>query len=159
ALLREAEALARALDDRSRLGWVLARMAQSLRITRNLDSAIAMGRQALELAVELGDSALQVQASLLLGQAYYGIGDFGRAAELLQWNVEAADKESGTRSTVFRFGIESRAWLGMTLGALGAFARGRRHGEAALRLATLDGRGATPSMAHGDLGHLYLAQG
>src|SRR5262249_30570985 len=70
ALLREAEALARALDDRSRLGWVLARMAQSLRITRNLDSAIAMGRQALELAVELGDSALQVQASLLLGQAY-----------------------------------------------------------------------------------------
>jgi tetratricopeptide (TPR) repeat protein len=45
------------------------------------------------------------------------------------------------------------------LGALGAFAEGRRHGEEALRLATLAGRGATSIIAHGCLGHLYLAQG
>ena len=45
------------------------------------------------------------------------------------------------------------------MGALGAFAEGRRHGEEALRLATLAGRGNTPIVAHGSLGHLYLAQG
>jgi tetratricopeptide (TPR) repeat protein len=45
------------------------------------------------------------------------------------------------------------------LGALGAFAEGRRHGEEALRLATLAGRGQTPIVAHSNLGHLYLAQG
>jgi tetratricopeptide (TPR) repeat protein len=45
------------------------------------------------------------------------------------------------------------------LGALGAFAEGRRHGEEALRLATLEGRGTTPIIAHGCLGRLYLAQG
>ena len=45
------------------------------------------------------------------------------------------------------------------MGALGAFAEGRRHGEEALRLATLESRGATPIIAHGCLGDLYLAQG
>jgi tetratricopeptide (TPR) repeat protein len=45
------------------------------------------------------------------------------------------------------------------LGALGEFAEGRRHGEEALRLATLEGRGNTPIVVHGCLGHLYLAKG
>jgi tetratricopeptide (TPR) repeat protein len=45
------------------------------------------------------------------------------------------------------------------LGALGAFAEGRRHGEEALRLATLEGRGQVPMVVHGCLGELYLAQG
>jgi tetratricopeptide (TPR) repeat protein len=55
--------------------------------------------------------------------------------------------------------IESQARLAWTLSALGAFAEGRRHGEEALRLATLAGRGSVPIAAHGSLGHLYLAQG
>jgi hypothetical protein len=45
------------------------------------------------------------------------------------------------------------------LSVLGAFAEGRRHGEEALRLATLEGRGQTSIVAHGCLGLLYLAQG
>src|SRR5262249_55656615 len=60
ALLGEAEALARALDDRSRLGRVLARMARVLRTTGDLDGAMAASQQALALAAEFGDSALQV---------------------------------------------------------------------------------------------------
>ncbi len=157
ALLGEAEDLARALDDRARLGRVLAGMARVLRVTGDHDGAMAAGRQALELATELGDSALQLLASLHLGQVYQTIGDFGRAAELLRRNVEAADRGSGTPSTGLR--IETRAWLALTLSALGAFAEGRRHGEEALRLATLEGRGFAPMMAQGWLGHLCLAQG
>jgi tetratricopeptide (TPR) repeat protein len=156
-LLGEAEALARALDDRARLGQVLAEVARALRITRDLDGAMAAGRQALELAAALGDSALQVHASHTLGQVCYAIGSFGQAAELLRWNVEAAVWEPGTPSTSLR--IESQAWLARTLSALGAFAEGRRHGEEALRLATLDGRGGTPVIAHAQLGELYLIQG
>src|SRR5262249_10195302 len=71
ALLGEAEALARALDDRARLGRVLTRMAQLLRATGDPDGAIAAGQQALELAAALGESALQVQAAHHLGQVYY----------------------------------------------------------------------------------------
>jgi class 3 adenylate cyclase/tetratricopeptide (TPR) repeat protein len=157
ALLGEAEALARALDDRTRLGWVLAGMAHVLRITGDYDSAIAAGQQALALAAVPGDSALQGQASNILAQTYHSIGDFGRAAELGRRNVEAADRESGTpRTDVW---IQSQAWLAETLSVLGAFAEGRRHGEEALRLATLEGRGDTPIIVHRCLGSLYLAQG
>jgi tetratricopeptide (TPR) repeat protein len=118
---------------------------------------MAAGQQALEFAVELGDSVLQGQASYSLGQAYYMIGDFSRAAELLRRNVEATDRESGTPNTDVR--IESRAWLARTLSTLGAFAEGRRHGEEALRLATLDRRGLTPLIAHAWLGDLYFVKG
>jgi DNA-binding winged helix-turn-helix (wHTH) protein/class 3 adenylate cyclase/tetratricopeptide (TPR) repeat protein len=158
ALLSEAEALARALDDRAWLGRVLARMAMVLRNTRDLNGAMAAGQQALALAAELSDHALQMEASHRLGQIYYALGDFGRAAEVLRCNVEAAARASGTSSTVF-FRIESQAWLAWTLSALGAFTEGRRRGEDALRLATLEGRGETPILAHGCLGHVYLAQG
>ena len=157
ALLGEAEALARALDDRARLGWVLARVAQVLRTMGDIDGAIAAGQQALAHAAALSDRALQGQAAYNLGQVYHATGDFGRAAELLRRNVEAADRESGTPSTDVR--IRSQAWLARTLGALGAFAEGRRHGEEALRLATLAGRGDTPIVVYGCLGLLYLAQG
>jgi tetratricopeptide (TPR) repeat protein len=156
-LVREAEALARSLNDRVRLGRVLARMARVLRITGDSDGAIMAGQQALDLAAELGDSTLQGQASLELGLTYYDIGDFGRAAELLRRNVEAADREPGRLSTNLR--IESRSRLALTLSALGAFAEGRHHGEEALRLASLEGRGSIPGLVHRHLGDSYLAQG
>jgi tetratricopeptide (TPR) repeat protein len=157
ALLGEAEALARALDDRPWLVQVLASMGQVRRMTGDHDGALAAGQQALELAGTLGDSALQGQASYYLGQTYEVIGDLGRAAELQRRSVEAADRESGTSSTDLR--IRSRARLTTILGALGGFAEGRRHGEEALRLATLAGRGLAPIIAHGSLGELYRAQG
>src|SRR5205823_10193845 len=91
ALLGEAESLSRALDDRARLGRVLDNLASELRETGDPDGAIAAGQQALALAAELGESALQVRATYHLGLAYRAIGDFGRSAELLQQNVEAAD--------------------------------------------------------------------
>src|SRR5262249_764437 len=138
-------------------GRVLARMAHVLRITGDLDGAIVTGQQALELATEIGESALQMQASYHLGQAYFAIGDFGRATELLRQNVEVVDRESGRPSTDVR--IQSRAFLASALGRLGLFTEGRRHGEEALRLAMLDGRGETPMIAHMALGILCLAQG
>jgi len=100
---------------------------------------------------------LQAQASYTLGHAYWAIGDFRQAGELLRCSVEMADQGSGTPSTGLR--IESQALLARILSVLGAFAEGRRHGEEALRLASLAGRGNTPIIAHANLGHLYLAQG
>ena len=62
-LLGEAEALARVLDDQTRLGRVLARIAHGRRLTGEADGAMAAGQQACELAATLGDRTLQVQAS------------------------------------------------------------------------------------------------
>jgi tetratricopeptide (TPR) repeat protein len=131
-------------------------MARVRRIAGDLDGTVSAGQQALDLAVALGDSALQRGASYHLGLAYQSIGTFDRAAALLRRNVEAADREAGTPTTRVR--IISQAWLAQTLGTLGAFAEGRRHGEEALRLAP-EGQRNTPIIAQNCLGHLYLAQG
>src|SRR5262249_12066616 len=92
-----------------------------------------------------------------LGGAYWALGDFSRAAEVARRNVEAADGPSGTPSREVR--ILAQACLARTLGALGGFAEGRRHGDEALRLATLEERGATPIVVRAFLSQLYLAQG
>src|SRR5262249_8437521 len=125
ALLREAEALARSLDDRAQLGRVLGTMINGLRLTVDYGAAITAGRQAFDLAAELGNSALQTRASYYLGRAYAELGDFGRAAELQRWCVEVADREASTWRTGLR--IAARAFLAWTLSELGAFAEGRRH--------------------------------
>jgi class 3 adenylate cyclase/tetratricopeptide (TPR) repeat protein len=162
-LLGEAETLARALDDQPRLGRVLAQMTAVRRVMGDPDGAIAVGQQALALAVALGEPALQGAASRSLGMAYQATGDYGQAAALLRQSVrlqravEAADQEVGTPSTDTR--LRAQAWLANILRALGAFAEGRCHGEEALRLATRAGRGETPIAAHACLGFLYLAQG
>jgi tetratricopeptide (TPR) repeat protein len=157
ALLGEAETLTRGLDDRAWLGRVLSRMALVRWITGDPAGALAASRQALDLAIAFGDRALQVEATHRLGLVYSTIGDFGRAIELFRRNVEAADVPSGTRSINVR--LLSQAYLARTLGVLGDFAEGRRHGEEALRLATLESRGATLTIVHGFLSQLYLDQG
>jgi predicted ATPase len=156
-LLGEAASLSQALDDRARLGRVLTNLASERLEIGDLDNAIAAGQQAFDLAVALGESALQVRASYTLGRAYRATGDVVRSAELLRRNVEAADRESDTSSPELR--LRSRASLALTLSMLGAFAEGQRHGEEALRLAMREGGGSAPIMAYGCLGLLYLAQG
>ena len=157
ALLGEAAALARALDDRGRLGRVLAAIAEALVVTGDFDGALAAGQEAFDLTAALGDRALQRRASNGLGMACYASGAYVRAAELLRWSVEAADREAGTSSIAAR--IDARVGLVSPLGDLGAFTEGRRYGEEALRLATREGRGETPAIARSRLGRLYLAQG
>jgi predicted ATPase len=179
ALLSEAEALARRLDDRARLAQVLANLAIVWRLQGDLEGAVKAGRCGLELATALGDRALQVAAAHRLGQAYYGLGEFGRAVELLRRNVVALEADPMgpepsdgsvsrwpwrvTVSDLSRpdpyYGIVSRAWLALTLSALGGFAEGRRHGEEALRLAMAEGQADALIIAHGCLGLLALAQG
>lgn len=156
-LLGEAEALARAIDDRTRTARVLSRLTQVRRITGDLDGAIAAGRQVYELAARLGERVLQMRSSLILGEIYYVIGNFRRAAELLRHNVEVTDRKLDKLSTALW--IDSQAWLARTLSVLGAFAEGRRHGEEALRLAMLEGYEETPIAAHACLGSVYLDQG
>ena len=156
ALLREAEALARAYDDRARLARVLAWLTYILRLRADLTGALASAQQALTLATGLRDLALQVAASHFLGLAYWAVGDYGRAADLFRRNVAALEPGTGRPAP---FLIHSRAWLAYTLSQLGQFTEGRLHGEEALRRATAEGRGDESMMARLGLGRLYLAQG
>jgi class 3 adenylate cyclase/tetratricopeptide (TPR) repeat protein len=158
ALLGEAEARARQLDDRPRLQRALSRMVTVRLIVGDFEGALAAGREALELAARLGDPALHVHASYRLGQVYVSIGDYNRAAEVLRGNVEALGRS--TPGDMRRYCLYSQTWLAGVLSLLGEFAEGRRHGEEALRLVMLDGQGQRDGpRACSFLGSLYLAQG
>jgi class 3 adenylate cyclase/tetratricopeptide (TPR) repeat protein len=170
-LLGEAEALARELDDRAELGRVLSLMSYARRQLGDLDGAIAVGEQALEVTATLDDSYQQTYehayAAYRLGQAALAIGEVGRAVDLFRGSVEAvshwraSDAVSGRHPSTPRFlRSASRAWLTRALSVLGGFTEGRRVGEEALRLSMEDGgRGEAPSIAYGSLGILYVAQG
>jgi tetratricopeptide (TPR) repeat protein len=155
ALLREDEALTRAYDDQARLALVLARLTGLLRWRAEFAGAIAAGQEALALATVRGDLALQVEATFYLGQTYWSLGDYGRAAEIFRRNVEALEPGMGRPDRQ----ILSQAWLAFTLSHLGQFAEGRYQGEEALRHATAEGRSDEPMVATCYLGRLYLAQG
>jgi tetratricopeptide (TPR) repeat protein len=139
------------------LAQVLANIAIVRRLQGDLKGAVTAGLGGLELAAELSDRALQVAASHRLGQAYFGLGEFGRAAELLRRNVAAL--EASILELEPYYGSVSRAWLALTLSELGEFAEGRRHGEEALRLAMAESQSDALIIAHGCLGLLALAQG
>jgi len=113
------------------------------------------GQEALALATARGDLVLQVEATFYLGQAYWAIGDYGRASELFRRNVEAL--EPGTMRPDRH--ITSQAWVAFILSHLGQFAEGRRQGEEALRHAMAESRQNEPMLATCYLGRLYLAQG
>jgi class 3 adenylate cyclase/tetratricopeptide (TPR) repeat protein len=157
ALLGAAETLARRLGDRARLAQVLAKLAIAHRMEGDLGGAMAAGQQAFAMAAELGDDALRIGAAHRLGQVYYGRGEFSRAAGLLRQTVAALTPGMPTPEPNYR--ITSRAWLALTLAALGAFTEGRRHGEEALCLAMTDHQSDATIIAHGCLGLLSLEQG
>jgi tetratricopeptide (TPR) repeat protein len=165
AILREAEALAQALDDQPRLGRVSIMIAHSLRAMGDLEHALASGHRVLDLATTLRDTNLQVMAYFVLGEVYYRLGDYHRAVTMLRQNVEVLD-HAGSQE---RFGepalgpglqsVASRRWLIQALADVGAFAEGIALAEDALRLAEADGHPYTLVLASTGVSYLYLGQG
>jgi predicted ATPase/class 3 adenylate cyclase/DNA-binding winged helix-turn-helix (wHTH) protein len=165
ALLREAEGLAQALEDQRRLGKVSIMIAHCLRSMGDFEHALQTGHQVLDLATARGDAKLQAMAYFVLGEVYYGLGDYPRAVDMLRRNVEALD-HSGPQE---RFGeltlgpglqtVASRCWLIQALAGVGAFAEGVAIAEDTLRLAEADGHPYTLALAYARVGFLSLAQG
>src|SRR5262249_40128939 len=87
--LREAEALAKALDDQPALRRICVYLCICCREMGDHDGAIESGQQALAVAETCGDFALQVAALNNLGGTYHVLGDHRRAIGLLRRNVEA----------------------------------------------------------------------
>ena len=159
--LREAEALAQALGDQHRLGWVAAYMTDCFGATGDPPRAVEVGQRALALAGTLGDAALQVVTHLFLGRAYYGLGDYPQAIDLLRQNLVALE------GALLRehFGlpglpsVTSRDMLARCLAEVGAFTEGLAHGEEGLRIAeAVDHPNSLIHACHG-IGRVYLHKG
>jgi class 3 adenylate cyclase/tetratricopeptide (TPR) repeat protein len=160
--LRQAEPLAEALGDPRRLGQLAGYMATCLRHLGDPDGALASAQCALDLATALGEVGLQVAANVHLGEVYFwSLNDYRRAAEAFRKNVELLHgvplrERFGTAAIQSVF---SRAFLVWCLAELGAFAKGRAHGEDALRLAEAVEHPYSLAWAYVAVGHLSLRQG
>jgi transcriptional regulator with AAA-type ATPase domain/tetratricopeptide (TPR) repeat protein len=135
--LREAETLARTLDDQRRLGQVYVHLCHVLGIAGRPAEAIAFGRNARALAESLGDVPLEVMASLDLGAVCLWIGDYRRAEEFLLNVVRLLEGEASQE----RFGLTGfpavigRAYLALIFADQGEFEQGIAHGQEGIRLA------------------------
>jgi class 3 adenylate cyclase/tetratricopeptide (TPR) repeat protein len=161
ATLREAEALAEALDDPRRLGQVSVFLTNHLRLMSAHDQAITAAQRALALATAGGDVAVHAMVNQYLGLTYHDRGDYRRAIDCLGRTVVALD-ELGHRErfgAVFLPAVLSRAGLAWCHAELGTFAEGRALGAEGLRIAEAVAHPPSLMVASWGIGLLALRQG
>jgi tetratricopeptide (TPR) repeat protein len=159
--LREAEALAVALDDHRRLGQVLGFLSDYSQRIGASHQATAYAQRTLALATASGDIVLQALANLYLGNTYHYQGDYHRSIDCLRQTV-AALKGVQRRE---RFGqvnppaVLCRAHLAWCHAELGTFPEGRALGEEGLRIAEAVASPVSVMYAAWGMGLLALRQG
>ena len=158
--LRQAEELARRLNDDSRLGRVSSYLTNYFWQMGDYDRAIEAGQRALEIGGRIQDPALQAAAAFYLGQAHFNAGDYQRAADFNRRNVEAL----GGERTRERFGqsallVLSHTWLTWALTELGEFHEGIVRAEEGARIAEAIDQPFILIHAYIGLGGLHLRKG
>ena len=160
-VLREAEALAAALDDPHRLGQVTCFLSFHFYTRGAYEQAIAAAQQALALATASGERVLHALATQFLGFAYQGQGDYRRAIDCHRQTVVVLDG-AGRRE---RFGLPtlpavfSYAVLAWYHAELGLFAEGRAFGDEGLQLAEAVAHAGSLMGAYWGSGLLALRHG
>ena len=161
AYLREAEALAAALDDHHRLGQIAGFLSAHFRNQGAYDQSIAAAQRALTLATADEDVVLQALANQYLGATYWAQGDYLQAIDCLG---QTALSLSGAQRHE-RFGqailpsVQSRAFLAACHAELGRFAEGNVLGEEGLQIAETVAHPSSLMWAYYGVGLLSLYQG
>jgi len=160
ALLREAESIARALDDQRRLARVCIFAANCHFLLGDPDRALEFGKRALATGVALEDRRLQIEASVFLGQTLYQIGDVRRGIQLLTQSL-ASLEEQGVSERVGMAGlpIVCRSWLLWCLADIWEFAEGMPVAEEAMRFAGAGDRPGGRIVAGFGAAYFYLRKG
>ena len=91
AYLREAEALATALDDSRRLAQVLSYLSLHCCTSGEYEQALVAAQRALELSMASGEVVRQAEANQFLGRAYSHQGDYRQAIDCFKQAVAALD--------------------------------------------------------------------
>jgi class 3 adenylate cyclase/tetratricopeptide (TPR) repeat protein/ribosomal protein L40E len=135
--LREAEGLARRLDDQRRLGQMSVHMCHNFYMTGHPTEGLGFGQNAQALAESLGDVPLQVTANLYLGLAYLATGDYRRAEDLLRRVLQLLEGDrSRERFALAGFpAVMARGYLTWCFADRGKFKEGIAHGQEGIRLA------------------------
>jgi DNA-binding SARP family transcriptional activator len=171
--LREAEALARGLGDRRRLGRVYGRFAYNLASLGDLDRATENAEQARAIAIELADSRSHFSSNVVRARALYARGDYRRALEAVRENDALARGTPPSPTGAVEqpavqelpFGQDrihnlsfSRIWGVLALTELGEFGEAMRRGDEALRVSAAELGRHGDVWAHLGVGRLYLVK-
>ena len=157
--MREAEIVARELGDRRRLGLVLADMGARLRNVGDHQGALEVSRQALDIADELGDRGLQIEAKYRLAQAHFAGGDLRRATSMFLETAQAFGPAPYPGALPSFFEAWPHAWLGLLFSHLGRFSDALEHAERAMQIAERANHPHTVIESHGALGGVSLERG
>jgi tetratricopeptide (TPR) repeat protein len=166
ACLREADELARKLDDPRRVAWVSIYIGEQWRQTGQFTQALELIERALGLGETVGDPAVRLAAHQYLGLACHAIGDYRRAAahmrtvaELPEDDAVAAQFRPTQAGSRAGFRAVSLGWLARCLAETGDFDEGQAHGREAIRIAEgIDHPYSLVSACWG-LGYLHVVQG
>lgn len=123
ALSREAEALAKGLEDEQRLARVYTYLINYYYLKGEPDLAIEYGQRCLGLGERSGDLALQVLALQYMGTCAHAQGRYRQAVATLARNVALIEANEGVQG-VTRGGfayVASGGWLGFAWAELGDF--------------------------------------
>ena len=136
-VLREAEVLAKRLNDDSRRGRVCAFMTNVLSQLGELNEALVIGTRALEIAGRLGDLRLRIVATSQLEQVHDNRSEYERVVELATKNLAAlpADWLYESFGNASPSSVYDRHWLIIGLAQLGRFAEAIEYEAEAIRLA------------------------
>jgi tetratricopeptide (TPR) repeat protein len=159
--LREAENLARSINDVRRLMPIVISHASILTNLGELDEAVAMGSDGRALAEQLNDEACLVSSGFTLGQAYWNRGEFTRAHWILSSTVGAAiiDRRKRHNVTTGTGSLMCLVLLSHTHSLTGQFKDAFSLGREALELAAEIERPYDLSYAHAGQGLAHLTIG
>jgi class 3 adenylate cyclase/tetratricopeptide (TPR) repeat protein len=159
--LREAESLARKLDDRRRLGWLLTYMCHYLWMTGRSTEARGFGQDAEGIAETLGDFRLTVVVSFYLALASFAGGGYRQAEQLLRNAIRSLPADlSRERCGLAGFpAVMSRSYLGLALGTVGEFDEGTALAQEGLRLAEEADHPYSVIVSGWGLGSVYTIRG
>jgi len=161
-VLQETRSLAAALDDRSRLAWTLAFLANHFYQTGDLEQAMEYIQRADQIVASLGEFELSIVVSSNLGQIFFGMGEYGRAIEVLQGSLERLHGDfqiERFRQQGIGSGIALRAFLGRSLCRIGRFDDGIHQLNETMRVAEAFGQPFNLALPHYALGEAYVLRG
>jgi tetratricopeptide (TPR) repeat protein len=159
--IREADGLARTLNDSRRLGWVSVYMSLNRFLKDDPIQQRVSAEHALAIAEMLADGRLQVAANCLLGAAHLDSGEYRRADAVFRTVVASLDdKLTRDHCGLHMFpAVFSRVYGARALAECGAFEQGIGYGKDALRLAESLGHSFSLIQAFRHVGYLYRLKG
>jgi tetratricopeptide (TPR) repeat protein len=159
--LREAERLAKVLDDQRRNGWAAVYMSECFRLTGDLPAARRCAQSACTIAETLDEFSLQIAANFYMGNACLSTGDLRRAADLF-CKIAHLLVGDRTRERCRLAGFPaamSRAYLAWVLGECGEFDEGIARGVEGIRIGEALDHPFSLALACWGLAELYIIRG